>query len=174
MNATEQTIQDLHKQISDLTCLVGRLKEAWAINVSRIDAIENACNTQARYFPEIRVDFTALRKSIAQLGNTRKREDDKLGAAILTHDQETHAVLESHTAAIFRLETKLDRISEQFAAAGFAPLHQSPSEDVPDAEGLDPECVVDRTELVINTTAADDRDRPDPRPTTELEESPVS
>lgn len=173
MTATEKAIQDLHKANGDLTCLVGRLKEAWSINVSRIDAIEDACNTQARYFPEIRVDFTALRKSIAQLGQTRKREDDKLGAAILTHEQDIHAVLESHTAAIFRLESKLDKISEQFAAAGFAPLNESPRDNVPDTPGLDPECVVDRTEDVIDTAATNDRDRTDPRPAAELEESPV-
>lgn len=150
------------------------IQEAQELERSRITAIEDTLNVHARYFPEILNDLNNLNNNI----KTNKRRlnnhatntgDDLKGVEIAIN-----AVLEAHTHSLFRLEARLDRIAEQFAAAGFAPLNQSHAEDVTDQDDPHPETPIDLKKSLVDAASTNTRTSHGPRPTVPAEQRPIS
>lgn len=150
------------------------IQETQELERSRTTALEDTANAHVRYFPEIRNTLNILNNNIKA---NKRRLADHIEPAAKALDKirsDIEAVLNAHTQSIFRLETRLDRIAEQFAAAGFTPINDSNGENIADANHTHAEAPVNVTEHVIDAARTHTRRSSGPRPTVPAEQRAVS
>ncbi len=112
MNATERALNELRVEDSALRSITVAHHQALELERSRITAIENAVHAQAHRNPELEQAITTNRRSLAQLSRTDKARSENLRRNLDQHARDQLAVLGAHTASIFRLEERIDRLCE--------------------------------------------------------------
>lgn len=155
MTQNNEEIAIIHTRIADQRTHAHRLTERAELDGCRITAAEDAIAELATQIADLATSLHTQHRLTRQTRTLCDNRRDANACAFGRIQTEVEAVLEAHTASIFQLQAKLDRIAEQFAAAGFAVPKQLQGQDVADADDIDPEGDVDRTERIINAAGTD-------------------